>query len=174
MHNKRRSGLMRGYELGRWLAMTVPLCFIVMIYLIQGSTPPLVLLATAVCSWLLAPSAGYGSLEPGGQLGLPTDTVVLAGIDDLDDGAGEIDHTAGLHHCAVTRQADLLDRPAARFLDQFKLEFARRLGLGRDIDGTSAERQQYFVKCILWGHWQRPDEAPLPTPQLARLWPFVQ
>ena len=33
----------------------------------------------------------------------------LAGIDDLHDGAREISHPAGLHHCPVARQADLLD-----------------------------------------------------------------
>ena len=49
---------MRGYELGRWLAMTVPLCFIVTMYLIQGSTPPLVLLATAVL-FLVAGAVGW-------------------------------------------------------------------------------------------------------------------
>jgi hypothetical protein len=58
MHNKRRSGVMRGYELGRWLAITVPFCFIVMMYLIQGSTPPLVLLATAVL-FLVAGAVGW-------------------------------------------------------------------------------------------------------------------
>jgi hypothetical protein len=95
---------------------------------------------------------------------LPGYAIVLAGIDDLDDGAGEIGHAAGLDHGAIARQTNLLDRAAARFFDQLVLEFTRRLWLGRDIDGTSAERQQYFVKCILWGHWQRPDEAPLPAP----------
>ena len=38
---------MRGYELGRWLAITVPLCFIVVLFLVQGETPPLPLAATA-------------------------------------------------------------------------------------------------------------------------------
>ena len=48
---------MRGYELGRWLAITVPLCFIVVIFLVQGSTPPLPLLATAVL-FLVAGAVG--------------------------------------------------------------------------------------------------------------------
>ena len=48
---------MRGYELGRWLAIAVPLCFIVVIFLVQGSTPPLPLLATAVL-FLVAGAVG--------------------------------------------------------------------------------------------------------------------
>ena len=49
---------MRSYELGKWLAMTVPLCFIVLMYLVQGSTPPLVLLATTVL-FLVAGAVGW-------------------------------------------------------------------------------------------------------------------
>jgi hypothetical protein len=62
-HDDRRSGLMRGYELGRWLAITVPLCFIVVIYLVQGDMPPLVLLATAVL-FLVAGAVGLLRRQP--------------------------------------------------------------------------------------------------------------
>jgi hypothetical protein len=38
---------------------------------------------------------------------------VLPGVDDLDDGAGEIGHPACLHGCPVAGEPYLLDRSTA-------------------------------------------------------------
>jgi hypothetical protein len=63
MHDDRRSTLMRGYELGRWLAITVPLCFLVVLSLVQGDGPPLWLAATAAL-FLVAGAVGWLRRQP--------------------------------------------------------------------------------------------------------------
>ena len=54
---------MRGYELGRWLAITVPLCFLVVLSLVQGDGPPLWLAATAAL-FLVAGAVGWLRRQP--------------------------------------------------------------------------------------------------------------